>query len=120
VHRIGRTGRAGASGIAISFASGKDGINLKKIERFTGQQIASHVVPGLEPRFKSYTGSNNKSRGAPGITHKRNRSWSNDGNKSNLSSVNGNRGNNRNRSLRGESRGNSLRGNSPSPYARTK
>ncbi|GDX61433.1 ATP-dependent RNA helicase RhlE [Nitrosomonadaceae bacterium] len=120
VHRIGRTGRAGASGIAISFASGKDGINLKKIERFTGQQIASHVVPGLEPRFKSYTGNNNKSRGAPGITHKRNRSWSNDGNKSNLSSVNGNRGNNRNRSLSGESRGNSLRGNSPSPYARTK
>ena len=39
VHRIGRTGRAGASGIAVSFASVKDGVSLKKIERFTGQRI---------------------------------------------------------------------------------
>ncbi len=56
VHRIGRTGRAGASGIAVSFASVKDGVNLKKIERFTGQRIDSHVVPGLEPRFKPRPG----------------------------------------------------------------
>ena len=57
VHRIGRTGRAGASGIAVSFASVKDGVSLKKIERFTGQRIDSHVVPGLEPRFKPRPGS---------------------------------------------------------------
>jgi superfamily II DNA/RNA helicase len=50
VHRIGRTGRAGASGIAVSFASHKDMMHLKRIERFTGQNIAPHTVAGLEPK----------------------------------------------------------------------
>jgi superfamily II DNA/RNA helicase len=50
VHRIGRTGRAGASGIAISFASGKDVMHLKRIERYTGQTITPHVIPGYEPK----------------------------------------------------------------------
>jgi len=52
VHRIGRTGRAGATGIAVSFATNKDSTHLKRIERFTGHSIASHIVPGLEPSFK--------------------------------------------------------------------
>ena len=52
VHRIGRTGRAGASGVAISFVSGRDSLHVKRIERFTGQSIAAHVVEGLEPKFK--------------------------------------------------------------------
>ncbi|MFA7097333.1 MAG: DEAD/DEAH box helicase [Gammaproteobacteria bacterium] len=50
VHRIGRTGRAGASGIAISFASYRDFQHLKRIEHYTGQPIAAHVIPGLEPK----------------------------------------------------------------------
>jgi superfamily II DNA/RNA helicase len=49
VHRIGRTGRAGASGIAISFASLNDRNYLEKIERFIGQTLPQHVIPGLEP-----------------------------------------------------------------------
>ena len=49
VHRIGRTGRAGASGIAISFASGKEADSLRSIERFIGQSIPRQVIPGLEP-----------------------------------------------------------------------
>jgi len=52
VHRIGRTGRGGASGIAVSFASNRDAINLKKIERYTGQNIVAHTVVGMEPKFK--------------------------------------------------------------------
>ncbi len=52
VHRIGRTGRAGASGIAVSFASNRDAVNLHKIERYTGQSIVAHTVAGLEPKFK--------------------------------------------------------------------
>lgn len=50
VHRIGRTGRAGASGIAISFASVRDGGNLSRIERFIGKRIQCHTLPGLEPK----------------------------------------------------------------------
>jgi superfamily II DNA/RNA helicase len=51
VHRIGRTGRAGRSGIAISLAGGKDFGTVKQIERFTAQPITVHVIPGLEPRY---------------------------------------------------------------------
>jgi len=49
VHRIGRTGRAGASGIAISLASHNEISYLDRIERFIGQTLPQHVVPGLEP-----------------------------------------------------------------------
>jgi superfamily II DNA/RNA helicase len=49
VHRIGRTGRAGASGIAVSFASLNDLSYLQRIERFIGQSLPQHVIPGLEP-----------------------------------------------------------------------
>lgn len=49
VHRIGRTGRAGASGIAISFASGKELDSLRSIERYIGQSIPQQIIPGLEP-----------------------------------------------------------------------
>jgi len=51
VHRIGRTGRAGRSGIAISLAGGKDFGTVKQIERFTSQPIPVHVIAGLEPRY---------------------------------------------------------------------
>ena len=49
VHRIGRTGRAGATGIAISFASGKEVDSLRSIERYIGQSIPQQVIAGLEP-----------------------------------------------------------------------
>jgi len=52
VHRIGRTGRGGASGIAISFASNRDALLLKRIERYTEQRIDMHTIEGLEPKFK--------------------------------------------------------------------
>ena len=64
VHRIGRTGRAGASGIAVSFASNRDAMNLKKIERFTGQPIQAHTIAGLEPKFKPRPASSQPRSGA--------------------------------------------------------
>ncbi len=49
VHRIGRTGRAGASGIAISFALPGEVNELSRIERYIGRTLRRHVIPGLEP-----------------------------------------------------------------------
>ncbi len=50
VHRIGRTGRAGATGVAISFASNMDRHILRKIEQYTGQRIEPAVIAGFEPK----------------------------------------------------------------------
>jgi ATP-dependent RNA helicase RhlE len=62
VHRIGRTGRAGASGIALSFCEAEEIPYLKDIQKLTGQlvpvvedhpYVADLVAPGLpEPRGK--------------------------------------------------------------------
>jgi superfamily II DNA/RNA helicase len=66
VHRIGRTGRAGKKGIAISFALPQDGRLLQKIERFMGQKIALGTIPGLEATkglsSKSEKGNQGKSK----------------------------------------------------------
>lgn len=76
VHRIGRTGRAGATGVAISFATSKDSINLRKIERFTGQAIAPFAVPGMESKYKPKAARpNSRNQKLPNVSHKRNRSW---------------------------------------------
>jgi ATP-dependent RNA helicase RhlE len=46
VHRIGRTGRAGASGVAISFCDGKEEMsNLKDINKLIGQKIPAMSHP---------------------------------------------------------------------------
>jgi len=50
VHRIGRTGRCGEKGIAVSLASAKDRAILAQIERFTGQKLKPQVIEGLEPK----------------------------------------------------------------------
>ncbi len=50
VHRIGRTGRAGANGTAISLASRGDIGALQRIQRYLGRDLAQHVIPGLEPK----------------------------------------------------------------------
>jgi superfamily II DNA/RNA helicase len=50
VHRIGRTGRANNTGIAISFASNMDRHILRKIEQFTGNRMEPAVIEGFEPK----------------------------------------------------------------------
>jgi len=49
VHRIGRTGRAGASGEAISLVSADETSFLRDIEKLVGLKIPVEIVEGFEP-----------------------------------------------------------------------
>ena len=49
-HRIGRTGRAGRDGLAVTFAEMRDRRKIFDIEGYTRQPIKSDVIPGLEPK----------------------------------------------------------------------
>lgn len=49
IHRIGRTGRAGAQGIALSFAAFRDKNIVNQIEHFIGHKITTHIIAGMEP-----------------------------------------------------------------------
>ena len=57
VHRIGRTGCAGATGVALSFATSKEMGFVRQIEKFTHQKMAPHTISGLEPRTKTHASS---------------------------------------------------------------
>ena len=48
-HRIGRTGRAGESGMAISFVSANTEAHFKLIEKRQGVNVAREQVAGFEP-----------------------------------------------------------------------
>lgn len=65
IHRIGRTGRCGETGIAISLVGPKDRAQLSQIERFTNQRLERQVIDGLEPKMseaKSAYASNGHSK----------------------------------------------------------
>jgi len=48
VHRIGRTGRAGRTGIAVTLLGHRDRHLMRTIERHTGSPMRVAVIPGLE------------------------------------------------------------------------
>ncbi len=50
VHRIGRTGRAGRTGLAVTLAERRDFGMVQRIQRFTTQRIPAATITGLEPR----------------------------------------------------------------------
>ncbi|MFZ9373183.1 MAG: DEAD/DEAH box helicase [Burkholderiaceae bacterium] len=52
-HRIGRTGRAGRDGIAVTFAEYRDRFRIFDIEAYTRQPFHAEVIPGLEPRDRT-------------------------------------------------------------------
>ena len=49
VHRIGRTGRAGASGEALSLVSADETSYLRDIEKLVGIKISKEIIEGFEP-----------------------------------------------------------------------
>jgi len=69
-HRIGRTGRAGRDGLAITFAEFRDRRKIADIEFHTQQQLKAEVVPGLEPKQRapqtSFGGGRDDRRGGFG------------------------------------------------------
>ena len=52
-HRIGRTGRAGRDGLAITFAEFRDRRKIADIEMHTQQPLKAQVVEGLEPKQRA-------------------------------------------------------------------
>ncbi len=49
-HRIGRTGRAGREGVAVTFAEFRDRRRVFDIEGYTRQQFKAEAIPGMEPQ----------------------------------------------------------------------
>jgi superfamily II DNA/RNA helicase len=49
IHRIGRTGRAGAKGEALSLVCGEENNYLRDIEKLIGNRIETSTVEGFEP-----------------------------------------------------------------------
>jgi superfamily II DNA/RNA helicase len=49
-HRIGRTGRAGRDGLAITFAEIRDRRKILDIEAYSRQPFKAEVIPGMEPK----------------------------------------------------------------------
>jgi superfamily II DNA/RNA helicase len=60
VHRIGRTGRAGRNGIAVSLVNHSETVNVKRIERFTKQLIPVDIVEGYEPKKTASSARNTR------------------------------------------------------------
>jgi len=51
VHRIGRTGRAGRDGQAITLATHAERHKVRRIEQYIGRPIQAEVIAGLEPKY---------------------------------------------------------------------
>ncbi|HYX82988.1 MAG TPA: DEAD/DEAH box helicase [Gemmatimonadales bacterium] len=49
VHRVGRTARAGARGVALTLISPDEWLLMADIERLIGQTFPREVIPGFEP-----------------------------------------------------------------------
>jgi ATP-dependent RNA helicase SrmB len=60
IHRIGRTGRAGAKGTAISLAEAHDMSVIGKIERYQNEKLPRRVIESLRPQFKEAKVSSKK------------------------------------------------------------
>jgi ATP-dependent RNA helicase RhlE len=65
IHRIGRTGRAGNKGTAISLVGADEKNLLQGIERLLNKQIKKTVIDGYEPNFSLNTYTKPRNKRAP-------------------------------------------------------
>lgn len=87
VHRIGRTGRAGASGLAVSLVSADETVFLKDIEKLIGAKIPMDILEGFEPDPNASTKPfNPQQRGRKPKSNSRSNSKNTSGNRSGNSS----------------------------------
>ena len=69
VHRIGRTGRAGRDGVAITMAEVKEFHRVRRIEQYLKRQITEGVIEGLAPTRRPPKGGNGQRRSGSGNHH---------------------------------------------------
>lgn len=110
VHRIGRTGRAGASGVALSLVSADETTYLRDIEKLIGFKIEKEIVEGFEPDPNASTEPIKQGQGRQRHQQSR-RSKPNNSKEGNNSSKSKNKNRNRNRNRRRNSNNNSRNSN---------
>jgi ATP-dependent RNA helicase RhlE len=93
VHRIGRTGRAGASGEALSLVSADETTYLRDIEKLVGMKLPVEIVEGFEPDPNASTQPEKKQQRGGGGNRSRNSSGSRNSNSSGQKSNNSRRPN---------------------------
>jgi len=100
VHRIGRTGRAGASGEAISLVSADETSYLKSIEKLVNQKIPVEIVEGFEPDPNASTEPIKQGQRGQRSRGRRNSNSRNSNRNNNSGNSNSGGGRNRNKNRR--------------------
>jgi ATP-dependent RNA helicase RhlE len=111
VHRIGRTGRAGTTGNAISLVCADESKQLRDIERVINKPLERVEIEGFEPDHVLPLSSAGHHRSGNNSGFSKNNGSRGNGSRGNSSRGNGSNGNSRNRPRRNRNSSSSPRTN---------